>query len=524
MLCTVQPDSMPFVRIATDSVPSGCYRYSMANSGVAPLAGFASRVSHPWQICLLAGIYFAAAKASLLLAIPPGYASAVWPPSGIALAAAVMLGPRVWPGIWLGAALANLTIAFSPFAAVAIGCGNTLEALAGAALMRRWIAGAPPYFDRARNVVKFIGLALLCPAVAASIGVGSLALGSEVPLSVFVANWWTWWHGDAAGIIIVTPAILTWSKRHDIVWSPAKKMEAGGYALALLLAALLVFGPGDHGLSSLPLTFLILPFIIWAAFRFSRREVTTSIVVVSSIAVWSTIEESGPFALGPLNLSLLILLAFISTVVMTGLMLSAAVEERRQAMEKLAQALQDLREQASTDPLTGLFNRRHLWESLQREWLRARRRGNTLAVIMVDLDYFKRVNDIHGHSAGDHVLVEVAELLKAGIRGSDIACRFGGEEFALMLPEADLAAVRRRTDGIREAIHSLELWHRSRLVGRITASFGIALFPDHADDPESLLRAADEALYAAKHGGRDRIVVSSARGAHGRLPKDAVRA
>jgi diguanylate cyclase (GGDEF)-like protein len=488
------------------------------------LAGFVSRISLLGQIALLAAIYLTAAKASLLLAIPPGYATAVWPPSGIALAAMVMLGQRAWPGIWIGAALANLTVDASLFAATAISCGNTLEALAGAALMRRWIADAPPYFDRAKNVVKFIGLALLCPAVAASTGVGSLAVEGSVPLAEFVTNWWTWWHGDAAGIIIVTPAILTWSKRHDIVWSPAKQLEAGGYALALLLAALLVFGPGGHTLSSLPLTFLILPFIIWAAFRFSRREVTTSIVVVSSIAVWSTVEGRGPFALGPLNLSLMILLAFISTVVTTGLMLSAAVEERRRAMEKLAQALQDLREQASTDPLTGLSNRRHLWESLQREWLRARRRNNALAVIMIDLDYFKRVNDIHGHSAGDHVLVEVAELLKAGIRGSDIACRFGGEEFALMLPEADLAAVRRRTDSIREAIHRLELWHRSRLVGRITASFGIALFPDHADDPESLLRAADEALYAAKHDGRDRIVISSARKAREQPSKDVVSA
>jgi len=488
------------------------------------LIGSASRISHLGQIGLLAGVYFVIAKASLLLAIPPGYATAVWPPSGLALAALVMFGPRIWPGIWLGATLVNLTVDASLFAAAAIGCGNTLEALAGAALMRRWIADTPPYFDRARNVVRFIGVGLLCPAAAASIGVGSLALEGAVPPSEFVANWWTWWHGDAAGIIIVTPAILTWSKRHDFVWSRAKKLEAGGYALALLFASLLVFGPGDHTLSSLPLTFLILPFIIWAGFRFSRREVTTSIVLVSSIAVWSTIEGRGPFALGPLNLSLLILLAFISTLVMTGLMLSAAVEERRRAMEKLAQALRDLREQASTDPLTGLYNRRHLWESLQREWLRARRRGHTLAVIMIDLDYFKRVNDIHGHSAGDHVLVEVAELLKAGIRGSDIACRFGGEEFALMLPEADLAAVRRRTEGIREAILGLELWHRGRPLGRITASFGIALFPDHADDLESLLRAADEALYAAKHDGRDRIVASSNRTMQGQPPKDAMPA
>src|SRR5688572_16133830 len=128
------------------------------------------------QMGLLAAAYFVAAKASLMLAIPPGYATAVWPPSGIALAALLLLGSRAWPGIWIGATLANLTVASSPFVALAIGSGNTLEALAGAALVRRYIADAPPYFDRVRNVVKFVAVAALCATTAATVGVTSLAL------------------------------------------------------------------------------------------------------------------------------------------------------------------------------------------------------------------------------------------------------------------------------------------------------------------------------------------------------------
>lgn len=471
------------------------------------------------QVALLGAVYFVAARASLMLAIPPGYATSVWPPSGIALAALLLFGNRVWPGLWLGAALANLAVAASPFAALVIGSGNTLEALAGAMLVRRHIAAGQPYLDRVKNVVKFVAVAALCSTVAATLGVGSLALAGMVPWPEFVQNWWTWWHGDATGIIIVAPLLLNWKLKHNIVWSPAKLLEASCFALSLLLTTYFVFSSTSRHFSILPLTFLILPLIIWAAFRFSRREVTTAGAVVCSIAVWYTVEQRGPFAQDTLNLSLLLLLAFISTIVATGLMLSAAVDERSRAMGKLAQALHDLREQASTDPLTGLSNRRHLWEFLLREWIRSRRREGSLAVIMMDLDYFKRVNDEFGHEAGDVVLTEIATLLKAQIRGSDIACRFGGEEFALVLPDATLEAVQRRAEDIRAAVRRIDLKYRGEPLGGITASFGIALAPDHAADPESLLRASDQALYEAKAAGRDRVVISTARNVRARPPR-----
>ena len=471
------------------------------------------------QVSLLAALYFALAKASFIFAIPPGYATAVWPPSGIALAALLVLGSRVWPGVWLGATLANLTVEFSPFTAIAIGSGNTLEALAGAALVRRHIADTAPYFDRARNVVKFVAVAAVCSAIAATIGVGTLVVEGAVPWAEFVANWGTWWHGDNAGIIIITPLILTWSVRHAITWTPAKLWEAAGFTLSLLLVSYLVFGHGSQYWSSLPFTFLILPFIIWAAFRFTRREVTTAIAAVCAIAVWYTGAGHGPFALDSLNLSLLSLLTFIGTVVITGLVLSAAVAERSLTMAKLSEAMRELQEQARTDPLTGLANRRHLWESLQLEWIRSRRRKSPLAVVMIDLDHFKKVNDTFGHDAGDQVLVDVAVLLKAHVRASDLACRFGGEEFALVLPDVGLDAVRRRAEGIREAIGRLEPTHRERRLGRITASIGIALFPEHAVDPEALLRAADQALYEAKSTGRDRVVISSLLPSRPNAPK-----
>jgi diguanylate cyclase (GGDEF)-like protein len=186
--------------------------------------------------------------------------------------------------------------------------------------------------------------------------------------------------------------------------------------------------------------------------------------------------------------------------------LARAFDDMAQVLEQRERALH---EQAITDLLTGLYNRRYFAELLPREIMRARRGRTGVAVILMDLDHFKRVNDTLGHEAGDLALKEIGILLRSKVRGSDIACRYGGEEFAVVLPQADLEAARRRTEDMRIAIAALELYHRGRPLGKITASFGIALYPDNGEDTDSLLRAADEALYAAKGAGRDRIVVST---------------
>jgi PAS domain S-box-containing protein len=285
-----------------------------------------------WQAALLAAAYFAAAKASLLLAIPPGYATAVWPPSGIALAAILMLGTRYWAGIWIGAAAVNLTVEASFAAAALIATGNTLEALVGAASIRRTI-GVPYLFERGEDVVKFVAIAVLSPTVAATVALIPLSLSHALPRSEIAWNWWTWWQGDAAGIIIVAPFILSWSVRARLHWSPSKVLEAVCFVLLLLFATWTTFGSGSPDKIPYPLTFLVAPFIIWAAFRFSQREVATAAAAVCAFAVWYTVARRGPFASFSLNENLLLLVAFTSTVVVTGLVLSAALGERRRSAE-----------------------------------------------------------------------------------------------------------------------------------------------------------------------------------------------
>ena len=468
---------------------------------------FQQRMPSYWQAVLLAVAYFVAAKLSLLFAIPPGHATAVWPPSGIALAAMLLLGNRIWPGVWLGATLVNYTVNSSLTLALVMGTGNALEALAGAMLIRRYV-GVPRRFEHGRDVITFVAVAAASCTIAATVAVLSMTAMGLVSWPDFLSNWWTWWQGDVTGIIIVTPLILSWRLRRTAHWSRQKKLETFCFGSLLLIVTLVVFSDATGFLSPFPLTFTIMPFMIWAGFRLSQRVVTTATAVVSAFAVHYTVNGIGPFALWSMNESLLILLAFISTIVVTSLVLSALRIERGRAMDELERAMIGLREQAITDPLTGLYNRRYLWEFLRREWIRAKRKDNSLAVIMIDLDHFKRINDTHGHQAGDFVLTAIAGLLRNQIRSSDIVCRYGGEEFALVLPEASLDNVRLRAEHIRAAIKRLDFRHEGVPLGGITASLGVALFPHHADSPDSLIRAADEALYAAKGVGRDRIVFS----------------
>jgi diguanylate cyclase (GGDEF)-like protein len=169
-----------------------------------------------------------------------------------------------------------------------------------------------------------------------------------------------------------------------------------------------------------------------------------------------------------------------------------------------------LRSQSIRDPLTGLFNRRYMEETLEREVRRAQRAGRPMAVLMLDLDHFKRVNDDFDHDAGDALLREIGAALLRNLRREDVACRFGGEEFVLVLPEASLADAERRAEELRSEIKRLRVSDKGRLLGPVTISIGLAAYPEHGLAGDALLHAADAALYRAKREGRDRVVIAEA--------------
>ena len=162
--------------------------------------------------------------------------------------------------------------------------------------------------------------------------------------------------------------------------------------------------------------------------------------------------------------------------------------------------------QSIRDPLTGLFNRRYMEETLQREIYRAARKQHEIGVVMADIDHFKRFNDLHGHAAGDLVLTQLAGLLKTRLRGTDIACRYGGEEFVFVFIESSLEDTVARASELKEEVKGLRLSYEGQEIGPIALSMGVSAYPASGNRPEELLRAADAALYRAKQAGRDRVV------------------
>jgi diguanylate cyclase (GGDEF)-like protein len=167
-----------------------------------------------------------------------------------------------------------------------------------------------------------------------------------------------------------------------------------------------------------------------------------------------------------------------------------------------------LRNQSIRDPLTGLFNRRFMEESLEREIRRAQRHRHLVGVILLDVDHFKRINDTYGHDAGDAVLRALAAFLKTSVRSSDVACRYGGEEFLLLLPEAPFEVTQRRAEELRHGVKQLTIRHQGEILPPFSISLGVATYPDHGTAGYDVVAAADAALYRAKAAGRDRAVVA----------------
>jgi len=167
-----------------------------------------------------------------------------------------------------------------------------------------------------------------------------------------------------------------------------------------------------------------------------------------------------------------------------------------------------LREQSIRDPLTGLFNRRYMEEALKQQMSRVTRQLHPLGIIMIDIDHFKDFNDTYGHAAGDALLSELGQLLKSHVRNEDIACRYGGEEFLLIMPYASLEVAQERADQLRQDARQLRWQDAGRSPEAITLSAGVAIYPQHGRTIETVLLAADAALYRAKQDGRDRVIVA----------------
>ena len=277
----------------------------------------------------LALIYFIAGKLSLQLAFLHKSASPVWPPAGIALAALLVLGFRVWPALFVGAFLVNLTTLGNIWTSLGIASGNTLEALCGAWLVNRFAGGAR-VFDRPQDVFKFALAALIGTTVSPTFGVSSLAAGGFAQWSSYWPVWLTWWLGDASGVLVIAPLLLLWSvPATQRKWNQKQVLEVSVLLLLLVVLAETVFG-GWLPISArnYPISFICGPIVIWTAFRFTPRETATGIFILSAIAIWGTLNGFGPFILQSENQSLLMLQLWTAALTITAMAIAAAITER----------------------------------------------------------------------------------------------------------------------------------------------------------------------------------------------------
>ena len=449
-----------------------------------------------------AGIAAGVAVAYLVLALyitwlndPVNNGASFWPAAGVSVAALLLVPTRHW---WMvvGAVLvcetgANLANGLPPGPSASWGVANAVEPLVGAALVRRLLPSAS--LVPARHLVLFLACAAgVAPAVGATIGAAVVVETTGAP---WLETWVRWTVGDALGVLVMAPPLLAWHTRSPASRSLAERWAVGTLVLATAALALHDGGPSWQAL----VPYLTLPGLAWAATRFGMRGATLAALVTAHAANLALALGHGPFAAGSGWHSTTALQLALGITVGTALVLAAMAADltERDEVERL------LGHQAAHDHLTGLPNRVLLHERLGQVLDRAEPH-RAVAVLFLDLDRFKAVNDSLGHAWGDVLLVETAGRLQAAARPRDLVARLGGDEFVVVCADlddpAEAGAVGRRL----LAAVSEPVSHDGRTVA-VSTSIGIATVTAPGLAPEQVLRHADTAMYRAKADGRSRI-------------------
>lgn len=281
-------------------------------------------------ILAVAALYYATARLGLLQQLVRGQVTPLWPPTGIAVAALLLFGARVWPGIAVGALAVNISIGPTVPSVLAIVLGNTLAPICSYLLLNR--AGFHNGLDRLQDALALVFLGALAPMlISATIGSGTLLLSGVLPASGFWPTWSVWWTGDAMGVLVVTPFLLVvrWARWPRAV-SAMIWVEAAALAACTLTVTLLATNA-----SSSSLLFLVFPFLIWASFRFERAGAAPCALGVSTLAILASGRMAGPFAHHDLLTNMVTLQAFNGTVSLTALLLTAVVTERNRTHEEI---------------------------------------------------------------------------------------------------------------------------------------------------------------------------------------------
>lgn len=478
--------------------------------------------SSKWvQLIVLPVLFYIGAKLSLAFAVMPEVLIMMWLPNSLLLAALLHYQLRRYA--YFGALIIAAEIAadyptFSLIEAIAFGAINLFEVTLAYALLRRW------KFDSRvatpGDITKFV---MAGPVIGAFVGSCAAAGvysyfrgGGQTSFFEFQG---VWWFSDALGLLILTPLVLSlWPPSAAEPSRPAAWRWYDGLALTggvLVLLAFLTTDRGTfYGFSLRPV--LLLPLAVYVAARFGMRATTVVLALVAAAVLYVTKNGQQPFGELPIRETVVLVQEFVFITTVMALGLAALLAQLRATARELEARVEDrtaelrganarLEKLAVTDPLTGLLNRRALFSVLPREMERERRHQRELAVIMFDIDHFKKVNDEHGHANGDEVLRHVAGVMTQVIRTTDTMARYGGEEFVLIAPETDKAEAIQLAERMHQALRSSPVTVGGEAL-HITASFGVAMLHSDDHDSEEILRRADAALYAAKAAGRDRVI------------------
>ena len=257
--------------------------------------------------------------------------SPVWPPAGIAVAALVLGGLRIWPAVCLGAFFVNVTTSGTAFTSLGIATGNTLEAIVGAYFTMHYANGRG-VFERTQDVFRFVAISIFAAAVSPTIGLASLAFGGLAQWTEFVRIWLTWWLGDVGGFLLVAPLLILWIENPGTIGDRRRVLEESLTLIAIALVGVFVFGGTLPGIENYPIGFVCIPMLVWSAFRFGQRDAATASVILAASAIWGIRRGLGPWARFASPVSSFILpQAFMVTMAVMTLAMAAAVWERKRA-------------------------------------------------------------------------------------------------------------------------------------------------------------------------------------------------
>jgi diguanylate cyclase (GGDEF)-like protein len=469
-------------------------------------------LSPGWRsLALVALLYYGGARLGMLTILPEGMAI-FWPPNAVVLAALIRFrgkGLLQLGAVVVAAEIAADVPAFSVIEALLFGLINFGEATLAWALLER--LRFDPRFPAIADVWKFLFAGPIAAAFAACLlgaAVYGIFRGGEAG---YLESARLWWFGDGLGLMILTPLLLGFRPFAAQPWREPLRLDWRDAAVAL--ATLL--GAAGIWLQQLPV-FLLIVVVLYAAARYPPRWVALALVALTAFIVLALTQGRAPFGALPPREAVVMAQRLIFVAALLGLGFSALLSQlRRQQAEleaRVAERTRELREAneelarlVTVDALSGVGNRRLFDDALAREVARVQRYGGTLSLVFADIDHFKRINDRHGHAAGDEVIRSVAATLQRCARETDLVVRYGGEEFGILLPGTPAAAAARYAERARRAVAGQP---HPAIGERVTVSCGVAeLRP--GTDPAGLVAEADAALYRAKHAGRDQVVLAA---------------